>query len=193
MHASCLTQAIWQIDPNIHPTPRIPHTNKNSEIHRGQPSTCLLCSQETGTFYHLLWSCPYIQGFWKQVVDFLHDNMGSPLTLDPKPCLLGIFPDADTDKYTKTFMQETLFSARKTIAKLWMRQVPPSLTGKLTLIAHCPIRNLSTLIEGALQNIRSGTIGLIQLTHVCSTAEHISFNVPPYRTCTIQLTLFKSV
>lgn len=58
-----------------------------------QPTTCPMCGTTSGTFFHLIWSCPQIQGLWKQIVTFLHDNMGSPVVLDPKQCLLGIFPD----------------------------------------------------------------------------------------------------
>lgn len=73
---------------------------------RDNPSTCHLCHIESGTFFHLIWACPRIQGFWKQVVDFLHDTMGSPLTLDPKHCVLGIFPDQYIDRFTKIFLHE---------------------------------------------------------------------------------------
>lgn len=45
---------------------------------RDSPPTCCLCLTEPGTFFHLIWACPLILGFWKQVVDFLHDTMGSP-------------------------------------------------------------------------------------------------------------------
>lgn len=62
---------------------------------RGHPNSCLMCLGELGTIFHLIWACPSIQGLWKQIVDFIHDTMGSPFTLDPKPCLLGIFPDSE--------------------------------------------------------------------------------------------------
>lgn len=78
---------------------------------RDCPSTCPLCHKETGMFFHLIWACPLIQGFWKQAVDFLHDTMGSPLTLDPKQCILGIFPDPDINSFTKIFLHEkSIFS-----------------------------------------------------------------------------------
>lgn len=89
---------------------------------------CPMCNQETGTFYHLIWNWPRVHGYWTQKVQFLHDNMGSPLTLHPKPCLLGIFPELDMDKFTKNFFNKTLFSVRKVIAMLWMRPNPPELT-----------------------------------------------------------------
>lgn len=93
---------------------------------RSQSITCPMCGTETGTFFHLIWSCQKIQDYWKQIVAFLHDDMGSPLTLDPKQCLLGIFPDV-LDKFTMIFLHETLFSARKIIARQWMRSEPPQL------------------------------------------------------------------
>lgn len=86
---------------------------------------CPMCSHDMGRFYHLLWKCPAIQGFWSQIVQFLHNTMGSPLTLHSKPCLLGIFPEPDIDKFTKAFSHDTLFSARKRIARQWMKTVPP--------------------------------------------------------------------
>lgn len=79
-------------------------------------TACPMCTQVSGTFFHLLWQCPMLQRLWKQIVDFLHDEMGSPVSLDPKRCLLGIFPDPSLDKYTKLFLHETLFSATKVIA-----------------------------------------------------------------------------
>lgn len=80
-----------------------------------------MCNQETGTFYHLIWRCPRVQGYCTQVVQFLYDIMGSPLTLHPEPCLLGIYPEPEMNKFTKIFLNETLFSERKVLARQWMR------------------------------------------------------------------------
>lgn len=85
-----------------------------------------MCLLVPGTFYHLLWSCPNIQTYWLQVIQFLHDNMGSPVGLDPKLCLLGLLPDSDVDKYQAIFVYETLFLARKVITKVWMQAAPPT-------------------------------------------------------------------
>lgn len=99
-----------------------------SKYKRDQSSNCPMCNQATGTFYHLLWQCSKIQTFWTQVIWFLHDTMGSPITLQPKPCLLGIFPEPELNKFTKIFVYETLFSAKKVIARVWMRPIPPELS-----------------------------------------------------------------
>lgn len=87
-----------------------------------------VCNQTTGTFYHLQWQCSTIQTFWTQVIRFLHDTMGFPITLQPKLCLLGIFPEPELDTFTKIFLNETLFSAKKFIARVWMRPNPPELS-----------------------------------------------------------------
>ena len=67
-----------------------------------------------------------MQDYWMHIVQFIHDEMGSPLTLCPKQCLLGIFPDPDSDKYHKIFLQES-FIARLLVVRRWLQVVPPSL------------------------------------------------------------------
>lgn len=108
----------------IHRTYLTPH--RIARYKHNCPTVCPMCKSTESSFYHLLWSCPQIQGLWKQIVTFLHDNMGSPVTLDPKQCLLGVFP-SPMEKYTKVFLQETLFSCRKIIARKWMRPLPPEI------------------------------------------------------------------
>lgn len=92
-----------------------------------QNPQCPRCDNSSCTFFHLFWSCPVIQEYWSQIVKFIHDEMGSPLTLCPKQCLLGIFPDPDSDKFHKIFLQESLFMARLLIARKWLQPLPPTL------------------------------------------------------------------
>lgn len=92
-----------------------------------QNPNCPRCNNPSCTFFHLLWLCPAIQDYWSQIVTFIHDEMGSPLSLCPKQCLLGVFPDPDSDKYHKIFLQESLFIARLLIARKWMQITPPTL------------------------------------------------------------------
>lgn len=92
-----------------------------------QNPNCPRCSSNPCSFYHLLWSCPDIQNYWAQIITFLHDHMGSPIPLDPKLCLLGLFPDTAMDKYLAIFLGETLFCARKLVAKRWMRTASPTI------------------------------------------------------------------
>ena len=86
-----------------------------------------MCAADAASFYHLLWHCPDMQAYWLRVTQFLHDNMGTPVGMDPKLCLLGLVPDVDVDKYQNIFMCESLFVARKVVAKAWMRERAPTL------------------------------------------------------------------
>lgn len=90
-----------------------------------QNLNCPRCLSTPCSFFHLIWSCPVIQDYWSQIVKFLHDHMGSPIQLDPKLCLLGLLPDTMA-RPTATLLSETLFSARKLIAKHWMRTTSPA-------------------------------------------------------------------
>lgn len=54
-----------------------------------------------GTFGHLILHSPRVfRGFCEQVVQFFHDQMGSPVTMDPRQCLLGLCPDPYMDKHS---------------------------------------------------------------------------------------------
>lgn len=88
---------------------------------------CPRCGGSDGTFFHILWSCAVIQDYWSHIVRFIHDKMGSPLTLCPKQCLLGVFPNPDSNKYHHMLLQETLFTARLLIARKWLRVMPPTI------------------------------------------------------------------
>lgn len=88
---------------------------------------CPRCDSPSSSFFHLIWTCPAIQDYWSHVVQFIHDEMGSPLRLCPKQCLLGICPDPDSDKFHIIFLKETLFIARLLIARKWLRIETPTI------------------------------------------------------------------
>lgn len=56
---------------------------------------CPKCLQMPGSFFHLIWQCSQIQGFWAQVVRFLHDVMGSSIPMIPQCCLHGLLDIPD--------------------------------------------------------------------------------------------------
>lgn len=91
-----------------------------------QNPLCPRCDSPSSTLFQLLWSCPAVQDHWSHIVKFIHDEMGSPLKLCPKQCLLGVFPDPDSDKSHKIFLQETMFIARLLIARKWLQATPPT-------------------------------------------------------------------
>lgn len=68
-----------------------------------------------------------LQIYWTQVICFLHDEMGSPMVLDPKVYLLVLLSDAEVDKFQATFIYETLILAWKAVAGSWMQALPPTM------------------------------------------------------------------
>lgn len=60
--------------------------------------------------------------------------VGSPVSLDPRQCLLGLFPDTEIDIYTLRFPHEMLFVARKIIARNWIQAAYPTLAAWLAEI-----------------------------------------------------------
>lgn len=86
------------------------------------------CSQQPGSLFHLMWQCPQIQGFRVQVVRFLQDVMGTPIPLTPQCCVLAILEILDLSRAQKMLSHETLFQARKLIARNWMNNHIPSLS-----------------------------------------------------------------
>lgn len=108
---------------------------------------CPRCGENSGTFYHLLWSCPTIQGYWAQVALLLHDRMDSRLSLCPKQCLRGSLPNPDTDRIL--------------LARVFHQH---SRNGWLLLILHFHKRNEYMSIEVAQLNItKFGTDGYVNL------------------------------
>lgn len=48
--------------------------------------------------------------------------------------MLGLLPDSTVDKFFATFLYETLFSARKLVARHWMQATPPTFQAWVTEI-----------------------------------------------------------
>lgn len=97
-----------------------------AKFSQNQDTHCPRCMSPISSFFHLIWSCPAIQTYWNQIITFLHDDMGSPVQVEPRVCILGLLPDVTIDKFTATFIYESLFCARKLVAKHWMRASPPT-------------------------------------------------------------------
>lgn len=111
-------------------------------------SVCPRCGNPDSTFYHLIWYPP-LQQYWTQIVKFLHDRIGSPLTLCPRQCLLGLLPISEEEKYLATFLQEALFTAHMQIAQLWLRASSPTIQQwKRTVNITLPYKKVLYLHRG---------------------------------------------
>lgn len=101
-------------------------TTRLSRFRPGYVDICPKCLLSPGTFLHLLWSCPRVNGFWVQVIQFLHDKMGSPIQLCPKECILLPDPESFESRYSYSFCIESIFYAKKIIARTWLSHRSPS-------------------------------------------------------------------
>ena len=50
---------------------------------------CWKCMNVTGSYLHLLWDCPLVFPFWKQIIKTIADWLATPLPESPQLCLLG--------------------------------------------------------------------------------------------------------
>lgn len=81
-------------------------------------SSCPLCLQQVGTFFHLIWLCPVVQSFLIHMTTCL-------TSLDPKACLLVIFPVPDINTFLTAFFCMKHYSLLvKVIAHNWMQATP---------------------------------------------------------------------
>lgn len=88
--------------------------------------TCTRCELDTGTFYHMVWSCPKLHHFWRSVADTLERVCGIEIPLDPLTCLLSHLEDIAGDRYTKLFLTYSLFYARREILLKWKQKEAPT-------------------------------------------------------------------
>ena len=99
-----------------------------NKFNPNNPDTCYKCGRE-GSLYHCLWDCPLIQTFWSEVIDMILKLTGVKLILDPKLCILGIFPvKLNLNKAIKSMIIFCMLQAKYTIAKSWKSTTKPSIS-----------------------------------------------------------------
>lgn len=96
----------------LHRSYLTPH--RISKYRHDHNPNCPNCGHCTASFFHLIWACPSIQGFWTQVVKFLHDRMGSPISLCPRQGLLGLLSLSESEKYLNTFFTRNTIPCQAT-------------------------------------------------------------------------------
>lgn len=101
-----------------------PHRLAN--IYPGVEDVCPKCRQSVGTFFHVVWSCPILQTYWREVVSDINGVAGLHLDVDPLVFLLGITDNLATTKHTKLFVFYAAYYARKEILLRWKLPDPPT-------------------------------------------------------------------
>lgn len=89
---------------------------------------CIRCTASRSDFWHMIWECPVIRDFWGRIVELLSEVLTVAVPFTPEVCLFGILDDEQWPHYTRIFLKETLFLARKAIALRWMGDRVPSLS-----------------------------------------------------------------
>lgn len=95
---------------------------------------CWRCGVALGDFTHIFWTCPYILGFWMEVVALLNFILHAHMPVSMSVCLLGFVKDILSTEAERTFANITLSYARKAIALYWKKPYPPTLVYRKQLV-----------------------------------------------------------
>ena len=112
---SILLQYKWLSRKYITPV-KLHHFNPNI------PDTCFKCSQQKGSLFHCMWSCPQVARFWREVLNVIGRIIGKVMPSDPKLCILNIYPDnLVITKDNKSLIGMCLLEAKRCIARSWKK------------------------------------------------------------------------
>lgn len=105
-------------------TPQLRH-----KMDHNKSEMCTKCITEVGSFVHCVWTCRYIDDYWKGIVDKIHLILGVTLDKDPM-CLLFGLPDKQLKSmHSKRLLCILTFCARKNILLKWIDCKPPTIAG----------------------------------------------------------------
>lgn len=105
-----------------------------AKIYPSYSDRCPNCNTDAGTFLHVVWSCPLLQQFWREVVQYISLIGNLTVALDPRVLLLGICDTLTTNTHKRLFIFYALFYARKAILISWKQADPPTVGQWKTLI-----------------------------------------------------------
>lgn len=105
-----------------------------AKIYPTSNSVCTKCTSEEGSFFHVVWSCRYIQTFWRGVDNIINLVSNLKVPCDPVPLLLGIVDTLEAPQAKKLFVFHAAFYARKAILLHWKGSTPPTTQFGRTLI-----------------------------------------------------------
>lgn len=129
-------------------TPALLHRfdNKNSDF-------CIKCTEEEGTLFHCLWSCPKILTFWEKVIQTTSDIISVKLPACPRFFILGLVPsELGMSEANKKIIILCSLQAKHCIAISWKSPEPPTVEYWL--------RSLSNTL--AMEKLTYATKGKIQ-------------------------------
>lgn len=113
---------------------------------------CWKCKGDIGSYVHLLWDCPLVLPFWKQVLHVIGEWLDAPLPESPQLCLLGdrtILPPNVT-KVEFALASAGFIIAVRIILRHWKSQVRPCFTEWLKLMTD------TASFEGLIARLNDG-------------------------------------
>ena len=124
-----------------------------SKLHRvglRDNAGCWRCDDGVGTLVHMLWDCPAVQGFWREVQDYIHTILTEEIPFAPTLYVLGD-PAAleELSHYDAEWVQTALMLGRKLIVMKWKDPNAPTAAewyiqlGKLAALERLSFRLLN--------------------------------------------------
>lgn len=98
---------------------------------RDDPS-CTRCMRDHGELIHMLWKCPKLHIYWKEVVGIINRVFQIQLVEHSKLCLLGIIDEVTVEETSRLAIARVLFQARKLILRHWKSTDNPTVKEWLT-------------------------------------------------------------
>lgn len=92
------------------------------------------CNNAVGMFFHVVWSCPLIHQFWREMVQYINSIGNLTIGLDPRVLLLGICDAITTSTHKQLLIFYASYYARKAILIKWKQSEPPTVGQWKTLI-----------------------------------------------------------
>lgn len=110
---------------------------------------CFHGCTELGTYFHVWWTCPIAQNYWKEIFHIASKLLNINLSLDPTMALLNLKPEFLSHTRFKLLIQ-LFMAAKQTLAKAW--QSP-------TLVANETIHRMyNTMIQAKMLTIETDRI-----------------------------------
>ena len=128
-----------------------------SRIAKFAPQASACCWRECGepgTLYHILWSCPLLSNYWKEVFNLLSVVVGLKVSMEPGLALLSLNVEM-LPPSKRIIAVHILLSARLVIARHWKRTHPPPIHEVITTThSHVTYEALFASSQNSLLAIR---------------------------------------
>ena len=99
---------------------------------------CQRCKVMKRDLLHMLWNCPVLEEFWKQIIALTSKIIGHQIEQDPKLWILGDTSSANVNYYQKYFILLASTAVKKCILINWKSEDSPSLRHWINeLLSYC--------------------------------------------------------